>query len=82
MSYDKPSNYQPNEQDAKKIELAFTYHAPKDDQARRYVDIREKAKALALTFTMHCPPSRELSLAITNLEQAVMWANSAIARNE
>jgi hypothetical protein len=28
-----------------------------------------------------CPESREKSLAITNLEQAVMWANAAIARN-
>jgi hypothetical protein len=25
---------------------------------------------------------RETSLAMTNLEQAVMWANAAIARNE
>lgn len=82
MSYDKPSTYQASEADAKKIETAFTYHAPVGDQPDRYVDIREKAKSLALTFTMHCPPSRELSLAITNLEQAVMWANAAIARNE
>jgi hypothetical protein len=29
-----------------------------------------------------CPESRELALASTNLEQCVMWANAAIARNE
>jgi hypothetical protein len=29
----------------------------------------------------NCPDSREKSLAMTNLEQAVMWANAAIARN-
>ena len=29
-----------------------------------------------------CPDSRELSLALTNLEQAVFWANASIARNE
>jgi hypothetical protein len=29
-----------------------------------------------------CPGSRELSLAITKLEEAVFWANAAIARNE
>ncbi|MGP3782344.1 Acb2/Tad1 domain-containing protein [Paenibacillus sp. 1A_MP2] len=28
------------------------------------------------------PKSREQSLAMTNLEQAVFWANAAIARNE
>ena len=82
MLYDKPAMYQANEVDSKKIETAFTYHAPTGDQPDRYVDIREKAKNLAYTFTMHCPPSRELSLALTNLEQAVMWANAAIARNE
>jgi hypothetical protein len=30
----------------------------------------------------HTPESREQSLALTNLEQAVMWANAAIARRE
>lgn len=29
-----------------------------------------------------CKGSREYSLAITKLEEAVMWANAAIARNE
>lgn len=29
-----------------------------------------------------CPSSRERSLAMTKLEEAVMWANSAIARNK
>ena len=29
-----------------------------------------------------CPDSRELSVALTKLEEAVMWANAAIARNE
>lgn len=28
------------------------------------------------------PDSREKSLALTHLEDAVMWANAAIARNE
>ncbi len=32
---------------------------------------------LALT-----PESREQSLAVTKLEEAMMWANAAIARNE
>lgn len=28
-----------------------------------------------------CPESREKSLAVTNLEESVMWANASIARN-
>jgi hypothetical protein len=60
----------------------FTYHAPKDDQATRYEKIRANARFLAELLTELCPESRELSLAMTNLEQAVMWANASIARNE
>lgn len=60
----------------------FTYHPPKGDQAVRYTNIRVEARELALLLTVVCPPSRELSLAITHLEEAVFWGNAAIARNE
>lgn len=65
-----------------RIEETFTYHAPKDDQPARYVEIRTKARELASTFAGNVPPSRELSLAMTKLEEAVMHANAGIARNE
>ena len=64
------------------IEKAFTYHAPKNDQPAKYERIRNEAKSLAYTIEQLAPKSREQSLAFTNLEQAVMWANAAIARNE
>lgn len=64
------------------IENNYTYHAPKEGQPKKYEAIREKAKELALLIEDVCPTSREKSLAFTNLEQAVMWANAAIARNE
>lgn len=64
------------------IEKNFTYHAPRPDQISRYTEIRFYAKKLAELFEMNCPESRELSLAMTKLEEAVMWANAAIARNE
>ena len=60
----------------------FTYHAPKEGQAMKYEDIRNKARLLAEFIDDTCPDSREKSLAITALEEAVMWANAAIARNE
>ncbi|MDT2173021.1 DUF7681 family protein, partial [Paenibacillus larvae] len=59
----------------------FKYHAPKEGQPEKYTAIREKAKELAYLIDELCPNSREKSLALTNLEQAVMWANAAIARN-
>ena len=64
------------------IEKNFTYHAPKNNQVERYASIREIAKGLAMFIDDHCPDSREKSLAMTKLEEAVMWANAAIARNE
>lgn len=64
------------------IENNFTYHPPKADQADRYNRIRYAAKVLALLIVDSTPGSREQSLAMTNLEQAVFWSNAAIARNE
>lgn len=64
------------------IENNFTYHAPKAGQPERYTALREKAKEFALLIEQECPESRERSLAFTKLEEAVMWANAAIARNE
>lgn len=61
---------------------AFTYHPPGGTQAERYQVIRSTAGEFAKLLNGLCPPSRELSLAQTKLEEAVMFANAAIARNE
>lgn len=68
--------------DAKMLENNFTYHAPKPGQPQRYESLRHLAHTYAETILSYCPSSRERSLAITKLEEAVMWANAAIARNE
>lgn len=64
------------------IEKRFTYHPPKDDQPERYVLLRNLACEFAHNIVDNTPESREQSLAITKLEEAVMWANASIARNE
>lgn len=66
----------------RKLENIYSYHAPKGDQQERYQNIRAKARELAELIDGSCPDSREKSLANTKLEEAVMWANAAIARNE
>lgn len=63
------------------IENNFRYHSPKAGQPEQYTAIREKAKELAYLIEQECPNSREKSVAFTNLETAVMWANASIARN-
>ena len=64
------------------IERNFTYHKPEGDRIGRYEEIRAKAKGLAYLIDGLCLPSRERSLAMTKLEEAVMWANASIARGE
>lgn len=68
--------------DIKTLISAFTYHAPKPGQSEKYVVIRDTAKGVAMVINDNCPDSREKSLAITKLEECVMWANASIARNE
>lgn len=65
-----------------RIENNFTYHTPKNDQAERYISLRAKAKELAYLIVNSTPESREQSLALTKLEESIMWANASIARNE
>ena len=60
----------------------FVYHKPFGDQSERYENIRSVALEFATLLVNSCPESRELSLALTKLEESVMWANSSIARNE
>lgn len=74
--------YEPSQQQLKQLNVAFTFHPPKGDQAQRYAHIRDAGRGLAEQMLHLCPQSRELSLALTNVEQAIMWANAAIARNE
>lgn len=76
------TKYPVDEKMSARIENDFSYHSPKDDQPERYNAIREGAKSLAYLIVGSTPPSREQSLALTNLEQCVMFANAGIARGE
>lgn len=64
------------------LKKRFVPHAPFGDQPERYENIRRNAHSVAALMVKSCPVSRELSLALTKLEEAVFWANAAIARNE
>lgn len=64
------------------IRNRFIYHKPTGNQAVKYEVIRNLCLDIALRLNELCPDSRELSLALTHLEQANFYANAAIARNE
>jgi hypothetical protein len=63
------------------VENIFKYHTPKEGQPEKYTALREKAKELAYLIADLAPDSREKSLALTKLEESIMWANASIARN-
>lgn len=70
------------EDDQKELDNRFTYHAPTGDQPKRYEALRALARAFATGVVVMCPDGREKSLAMTKIEEGVMWANASIARGE
>jgi hypothetical protein len=65
---------------ADEIDIRFTYHSPTPEQIPKYTGIRAEAAVFARIIEALCPESREKSLALTHLDEAVMWANASIAR--
>lgn len=61
------------------LNAIFTYHAPSVAQTEQYLTIREEAKEFAKLVLRECPESAEATLAIRHIQQAVMFANAAIA---
>lgn len=65
------------------LENLFYHHpAGNEEKVVRYHSVREFGLQMAKQIDDLCPDSREKSVAITKLEECVMWANAAIARNE
>jgi hypothetical protein len=68
--------------DATEIEKRFTHHAPDAEKQVTHERCRQSYRDLANAVAETLPDSREKSLAITALEESLMWANAAIARND
>lgn len=67
--------------DKTSIDNNFVYHEPSDELNRVYTTMRSEAKRFATIVNNTCPDSREKTLALTKIEEAMFWANAAIARN-
>lgn len=74
--------YTPSLRVTDQIERAFTYKAPRVGQEDRVEEIRNRARDFANALVQMTPESREQSLALTKLEEVVMFAEAAIGRNE
>ena len=64
------------------IETNFCHYMPLAEQEERYLLISNVAMNMAQIIVSNTPKSSEQSVALTSLENAVFWANAAIARNE
>jgi hypothetical protein len=64
------------------LEERFNYHTPPNEAViETHWLIRKQMLGAAQMVCDNCPPCRELSLAVTKLEEAMFWANAAVARN-
>lgn len=74
MSYTTP-------QSAQDIIHRFAFHpATTTEKKNEHSSVRNKIGSVALDLDIQLPPGREKSTALTKLEEAMFWANAAIAR--
>lgn len=65
------------------LEHRFAFHAaPTEEKRNLHTSMRQACYEVARTIDEKAPDGREKSLAITKLEEAMMWANAAVARSQ
>lgn len=63
------------------LERRFSQHTPSEAKIMAHKNVRSQCLRLARSLN-GIPEGREKSLAMTNLEQTMFWANAAIARDD
>ncbi|EHB47647.1 hypothetical protein MycrhDRAFT_5773 [Mycolicibacterium rhodesiae JS60] len=75
MSYTTP-------QSAADIVNRFTFHPATVEKGNAHQNVRTEIGSAAMFLDQNLPNGREKALAITKLEEAMFWANAAIARTK
>ena len=65
----------------KEMASRFDHHPPDDSRVVLHQRVRDAARDFAEVVEAECPTGREQSLALTKIEEAMFWANAAVARN-
>lgn len=63
-----------------RLERSFHFHDTEGGNRVKIKAVRRTAKEFAYLITDLCPENTEREVSLINLEQAMMWANSGIAR--
>ena len=64
------------------IDKPFAYHKPSAIGLQKITEIRKGYSEIKRLLENNCPPSRQLSVALTELETSAMWAIKAVVFND
>lgn len=64
------------------IAKSFAYHQPGTEGLTKITRLRQAFSSVDALLKDLCPSSRELSVALTNLETTAMWAIKAVVIND
>ena len=71
-----------SEQVLKDLDMRFNHHAPPNEAvAGLHGLVRQTLREAAASVLSCTPAGREQAVFLTKLEEAMFWANAAIARN-
>lgn len=65
-----------------RVDIDMSLRSPLPEEMAHLDQVRNASRALAHVFVDNCPPSRELSLALTALDESLHWAIAAIVRQQ
>ena len=64
------------------MDKTFAYHNPSQLGLEKITALREQFSAMKQSIETICPPSRERSVALTELETTAMWAIKSVVSND
>jgi hypothetical protein len=64
------------------MEKAYAHHRVTGEASAKILTIRTAFSQMQLMLKTLCPASRELSIALTELETSAMWTMKALAHND